>query len=190
MLLCWSWHKIQYSAPKYVFQVCSTVAQPICQYERTKKHIERWIIVPCPQWMSGRCQKLKEYGQTSNVSMSLYLPQIVTSRSYGVMVLDHYSTPLSPLSHSLLMEWCVYKHQEWYPLRCKKRIQHISQCLQSVVRFLGCGLCLHHSSSVQHHRRNVFGLWVAQTRIQNVFGQLVCVEAGSRQVQNNLKAPV
>ena len=34
------------------------------------------------------------------------------------MVLDRYSTPLSPLSHSLLMEWCVYKHQEWYPLRC------------------------------------------------------------------------
>ena len=97
------------------------------------------------------------------------------------MVLDHYSTPLSPLSYSVLMEWCVYKHQEWYPLRCEKCIQHISQCLQSVVRFLGCGLGLHHSSSVQHRWRNVFGLWVAQTGIQNVFGQLVCVEAGSRQ---------
>ena len=48
--------------------------------------------------------------------MSLYLPQIVTSRSYRVMVLDHYSTTLSPLFHSLLMEWCVYKPQEWYPL--------------------------------------------------------------------------
>ena len=118
MLLCWSWYNIQYSAPKYVFQLCSAVAQPICQYERTKKHIKRWIIGPCLQWMSGRCQKLKEYGQTPNVSMSLYLPQIVTSRSYGVMVLDRYSTPLSSLSHSLLMEWCVYKHQKWYPLKC------------------------------------------------------------------------
>ena len=118
MLLCWSWYKIQYSAPKYVFQVCSAIAQPISQYERTEKHIERWIIGPCLQWMSGRCQKLKEYGQTPNVSMSIYLPQIVTSRSYGVMVLDCYFTPLSPLSHLLLMEWCVYKHQEWYPLRC------------------------------------------------------------------------
>ena len=75
MLLCWSWYKIQYSAPKYVFQVCSVVAQPICQYERIEKYIERWIIGPCPQWMSGRCQKLKEYEQTPNVSMSLYLPQ-------------------------------------------------------------------------------------------------------------------
>ena len=34
------------------------------------------------------------------------------------MVLDRYSTPLSPVSRSLLMEWCVYKHQEWYPLNC------------------------------------------------------------------------
>ena len=34
------------------------------------------------------------------------------------MVLDRYSTPLSPLYHSLLMEWFVYKHQEWYPLKC------------------------------------------------------------------------
>ena len=34
------------------------------------------------------------------------------------MVLDRYSTPLSPLSHSLLIEWCVHKHQELYPLRC------------------------------------------------------------------------
>ena len=34
------------------------------------------------------------------------------------MVLDCYSTPLSPLSHSLLMKWCVYKHQEWYTLKC------------------------------------------------------------------------
>ena len=31
-------------------------------------------------------------------------------------VLDRYSTPLSPLSHSILMEWCVCKHQEWYTL--------------------------------------------------------------------------
>ena len=126
------------------------------------------------------CQKLKGYGQTSNVSMSLYLPQIVTSRSYGVMVLDHYTTPLSPLSHSILMEWCVYKHQGWYPLK-SERIPHFSQYLQSVVRFLGCGLCLHCSSSVKHCRRNVFGSWVAQTGIQNTFGQLVCLEAGSRQ---------
>ena len=81
----------------------------------------------------------------------------------------------------IINKWCVYKHQEWYPLRCEKRIQHISQCLQSVVRFLDCGLCLHRSSSVQHCRKNVFGLWVAQTGIQNVFRQLVCVEAGSRQ---------
>ena len=34
------------------------------------------------------------------------------------MVLDRYSTPLNPLSHLLLMEWCVYKPQEWYPLKC------------------------------------------------------------------------
>ena len=34
------------------------------------------------------------------------------------MVLDRYSTPLSLLFRSLLMEWCVYKHQEWYPLKC------------------------------------------------------------------------
>ena len=67
----------------------------------------------------------KEYGQTPKVSMSLYLPQIVTSRSYGVMVLDRYITSLSPLSHSILMEWCVYKHQEWYPLNCE-RILHFS----------------------------------------------------------------
>ena len=126
------------------------------------------------------CQKLKEYGQTPNVSMSLYLPQIVTSRSYGVMVLNHYTTPLSPLSHSILMQWCVYKYQEWYPLN-SERILHFSQCLQSVVRLLGCGLCLHHSSSVQHHQRNVFGSRVTQTGIQNVFGQLICVEAGSKQ---------
>ena len=126
------------------------------------------------------CQKLKGYGQTSNVSMSLYLPQIVTSRSYGVMVLDHYTTPLSPLSHSILMEWCVYKHQGWYPLK-SERIPHFSQYLQSVVRLLGCGLCLHYSSSVQYHRRNVFGLWIIQIGIQNVFEQLVCVEVGSKQ---------
>ena len=69
------------------------------------------------------------------------------------MVLDCYTTPLSPLSHSILMEWCVYKHQEWYPLH-SERILHFSfsQCLQSVVRLLGCGLCLHHSRSVQYHR--------------------------------------
>ena len=95
------------------------------------------------------------------------------------MVLDRYTILLSPLSHSILKEWCVYKHQEWYPLN-SERILHFSQCLQSVVRLLGCGLCLHHSSSVQHHRGNVFGLWVTQTGIQNMFGQLVCVEAGSR----------
>ena len=34
------------------------------------------------------------------------------------MALDCYSIPLSPLSHSLLMEWCIYKYQEWNPLRC------------------------------------------------------------------------
>ena len=96
------------------------------------------------------------------------------------MVLDHYTTPLSPLSHLILMEWCIYKHQGWYPLN-SERIPHFSLYLQSVVRLLGCGLCLHHSSSVQHRRRNVFGSWVAQTRIQNVFEQLVCVEAGPRQ---------
>ena len=103
-----------------------------------------------------------------------YVPlfaSVVTSRSYGVMVLDCYTTPLSPLSHSILMEWCVYKHQEWYPLH-SERILHFSfsQCLQSVVRLLGCGLCLHHSSSMQHHRRNIFGSRVTQTGIQNVFG--------------------
>ena len=113
--------------------------------------------------------------------MSLYLPQndcnIQELWSNG---LDRYSTPLSPLFHLILMEWCVYKHQEWYPLYCE-RILHFSQCLQSVVRLLGCGLCLHHSSSVQHHQTNVFGSWVKQIGIQNVFGQLVCVEAGFRQ---------
>ena len=168
MLLCWPWYKIQYSAPKYVFQVCSAVAQPICQYERIEKHIERWIIRPRPQWMSGRCQKLKEYGQTPNVSMSLYLPQIVTSRSYGVMVLDRCTTLLSPLSHLILMEWCVYKHQEWYPLN-SERILHFSQCLQSVVGLLCCGLCLHHSSSLQHRRKNVFGSWVSQLEFKRVW---------------------
>ena len=126
------------------------------------------------------CQKLKEYRQTPNVSMSLYLPQIVTSTSYGVMVLDRYITPLSPLSHLILMEWCVYNHQEWYPLN-SERILHFSQCLKSVVRLLGCGLCLHHSNSVQHRRRNVFGLWIIQIGIQNVFEQLVYVKVGSRQ---------
>ena len=113
--------------------------------------------------------------------MSLCLPQndcnIQELWSNG---LDRYFTPLSPLFHLILMEWCVNKHQEWYPLYCE-RILHFSQCLQSIVRLLGCGLCLHHSSSVQHRRRNVFGSWVTQTGIQNVFGQLVCVEAGSRQ---------
>ena len=93
--------------------------------------------------------------------------------------LDRYSSPLNSLSHSILMKWCVYKHQELY-LLYKKQIPHFSQCLQSVVRFLGCGLCLHHSSG-QYRRRNVFGLWVAQTRIQKVFEQLVYVEASSRQ---------
>ena len=168
MLLCWSWYKIQYSAPKYVFQVCSAVAQPICQYKHIEKHIERWIIGSCPQQMSGRCQKLKEYGQTPNVSMSLYLPQIVTSRSYGVMVLDRCTTLLSPLSHLILMEWCVYKHQEWYPLN-SERILHFSQCLQSVVGLLCCGLCLHHSSSLQHRRKNVFGSWVSQLEFKRVW---------------------
>ena len=168
MLLCWPWYKIQYSAPKYVFQVCLAVTQPIYQYERIEKHIERWIIGPCSQWMSGRCQKLKEYGQTPNVSMSLYLPQIVTSRSYGVMVLDRCTTLLSPLSHLILMEWCVYKHQEWYPLN-SERILHFSQCLQSVVGLLCCGLCLHHSSSLQHRRKNVFGSWVSQLEYKRVW---------------------
>ena len=96
------------------------------------------------------------------------------------MVLDRYSTPLSPLSRSLLMEWCVYKHQEWYPLN-NEQILHFSQYLQSAVRLLSCGLCLHYSSSVQHRRRNVFGLWIIQIGIYNVFEQLVYVEAGSRQ---------
>ena len=118
------------------------------------------------------CQKLKEYGQIPNVSVSLYLPQIVTFRSYGVMVLNCYTTPLSPLSHSILMEWYVYKHQEWYPLN-SERILHFSWCLQSIVRLFGCGSCLHHSSSVQHRQKNVFGLWIIQTGIQNVFEQLV-----------------
>ena len=134
----------------------------------------------------NKCQKPKEHGQTSNVSMTFYLPQIVTSRIYGVMVLDRYSTPLSPLSHSLLMVWCVYKHQEWYPLRCGTYSAYLlvfTECYEvlRLWRFLGCGLCLHRSSSVQHRQRNVFSLWVAQTGIQNMFGQLVCVEAGSRQ---------
>ena len=113
--------------------------------------------------------------------MSFYIPQdncnIQELWSNG---LDRYSTPLSPLSHSILMEQCVYKHQQWYPLN-SERILHFSQCLQSVVRLLGCGLCLHHSSSAQHRQRNIFGSWVIQTRIQNVFEQLVCVEANSRQ---------
>ena len=112
--------------------------------------------------------------------MSFCIPQIVTFRSYGVIVLDRYTTPLCPPSHSILMEWYIYKHQEWYPLN-NERILHFSQYLQSVVRLLGYGLCLHHSSSVQHRRRNVFGLWIIQTGIQNVFEQLVCMEAGSRQ---------
>ena len=180
MLLCWSWYKIQYSAPKYVFQVCSAVAQLICQYEHTEKHIERWIIGPCPQWMSGRCQKLKEHGQTFNVSMSLYLPQIVTSRIYGVIVLDRYSTPLSPLSHSLLMVWCVYKHQDWYPLRCETYSAYLlvfiecCEVLRLWIMFASLQQCV-------TPLKEPFGLWVAQTGIQNVFGQLVCVEAGSRQ---------
>ena len=132
----------------------------------------------------NKCQKLKEHGQTSNVSMSLYLSQTVTSRIYRVMVLDRYSTPLSPLSHSLLMVWCVYKHQEWYPLRCGTYSTYLlvfTECCEvlKLWRFLGCGLCLHRSSSVQHRQKNI--LWVAQTGIQNVFGQLVCVEAGSKQ---------
>ena len=55
------------------------------------------------------------------------------------------------------------------------------------MRLLGCGLCLHHSSSVQHHRRNVFGLWVIQIGIQNEFELLVCMEAGSRQRRIILK---
>ena len=114
------------------------------------------------------------------MSMSLYLPQIVTFRSYGVIVLNRYTTPLSPLSHSILMELCVYKHQEWYPLN-NEQILHFSQYLQSAVRLLSCGLCLHHSSSVQHHQKNVFGSQVTQTGIQNVFGQLVYVEVGSKQ---------
>ena len=121
--------------------------------------------------------------------MSLYLPQIVTFRSYGVIVLNHYTTPLSPLSHSILMELCVYKHQEWYPLN-NEQILHFSQYLQSAVRLLGCGLCLHHSSSVQHCQRNIFGLWIIQTGIQKVFEQLVYVEAGSRQCRTMSKLHV
>ena len=123
----------------------------------------------------------KEYGQTSNVNMSLYLPQIVTSRSYGVMVLDRYSTPLSPLSHSLLMEWCVYKHQEWYPLRCGTYSAYLlvfTECCEVLklwIMFASLQKCATPSEE------RFFGSWVAQTGIQNVFGQLVCVEAGSRQ---------
>ena len=47
------------------------------------------------------------------------------------MVLDRYTTPLSPLSHSILMEWCVYKHQEWYPLN-SERIMHFSWCCEAL----------------------------------------------------------
>ena len=49
------------------------------------------------------------------------------------------------------------------------------------MRLLDYWLYLHHSSSVQHCRINVFVSWVTQTRNQNVFGELVCVEADSRQ---------
>ena len=132
------------------------------------------------------CQKLKEYGQTPNVSMFLYLPQIVTSRSYEVMVLDHYTTPLSPLSHSILMEWCVYKHQEWYPLRCGTYSAYLlvfTECCEALrlwVMFASLQQCVTPS-------RNVFGPWVIQTRIQNVFEQLVYVEASSRQRKIILK---
>ena len=47
------------------------------------------------------------------------------------------------------------------------RRRHCCEVLK-LWRFLGCGLCLHRSSSVQHRQKNI--LWVAQTGIQNVFG--------------------
>ena len=96
------------------------------------------------------------------------------------MVLDCYTIPLNPLSHSILMEWCVYKHQEWYPLN-SERIMHFSQCLQSIVRLLDLGdVCI--TLIVCNTTEKTFlGLWIIQTRIQNVFEQLVCVEVDFRQ---------
>ena len=54
--------------------------------------------------------------------------------------LDRYSSPLNPLSHSILMKWCVYKHQEWYQLydhRFRPReICRKTDCLYSAAKSL------------------------------------------------------
>ena len=135
------------------------------------------------------CQKLKEYGQTPNVSMSLYLPQIVTSRSYGVMVLNCYSTLLSHLSHSLLMDWCVYKHQEWYPLRCGTYSTYLlvfTECCEVLrlwIMFVSLSQCA--TLSEKH-------FWfVGCTNWNSKRVQIAGLRGGWLQtVQNNLKAPV
>ena len=58
------------------------------------------------------------------------------------------------------------------------------------MRLLGCGLCLHHSSSVQYHqtiRETFFFSWLTKTVIQKESDLLVCVEAGSEQHRKTSK---
>ena len=104
------------------------------------------------------------------------------------MVLDRYSTPLRPLSHSLLMEWCVYKHQEWYPLKCGTYFAYLlvfiecCEVLRLWIMFASLQQCATLLKKrfwfVDHTNWNLECVWIAGLR-----GSWLQI------VQNNRKAP-
>ena len=99
------------------------------------------------------------------------------------MVLDRYSTPLSPLSYSLLMEWCVYKHQEWYPLNCGTNSTFLivfTECCEALRLWVMFALLQQCATPLEKR------FWFVDHTNWNlehvfVFEQLVYMEAGSRQ---------
>ena len=78
-----------------------------------------WLLETERIWIDTQCKHVTLFASYCNI------------QEFGVMVLDRHTTPLSPLSHLILMEWCVYKHQEWYPLN-SERIMHFSQCCEAL----------------------------------------------------------
>ena len=92
------------------------------------------------------------------------------------MVLDCCTTPLSPLSHSILMEWCVYKHQEWYPLNSERSHSVYKVLWGSYVVGYVC-ITLVVCNTIE----KMFLVHGFHNQNLNVFGQLVYVEVGSKQ---------
>ena len=75
-----------------------------------------YIFKICAMRQPGNCQKLKRIWMDTQSGHVLLYTSDCNIQELWSNGIDRYSTPLSPLFHSILMEWCVYKHQVWYPL--------------------------------------------------------------------------